>query len=107
MFSKKEIGFRILKLRRSLNLSQQKFADKLDINRSTLSHIESGDTGFSIEVLYKIVEHYPISYDMVMNGIEPLGQLKKENEELKARLNDLEKLNVTQEELIGYLKKEK
>lgn len=106
MFSKKEIGFRILKLRRSLNLSQEEFVQPLGINRSTLSHIEAGDSGFSIEVLYNIVAHYPTTYEQIMNGVDAQKAFREENEELRSRLEDLQKLNLTQEELIGYLKKQ-
>lgn len=43
------LGQNIRDIRKSLHLTQEQFAEKLDINPQVMSHIETGNTGISIE----------------------------------------------------------
>ena len=57
------IGQNVREIRRSLNLTQEEFAEELNINAQFLSQIETGKTGISIDnainicnfIKYKII----------------------------------------------------
>ena len=51
-----EIGQRIRKSRKALDLSQEELAEKVGISATHMSHIETGNTKLSLEVFAKLVE---------------------------------------------------
>ena len=53
---KKEFGKRVRQYRKTMGLSQMKFAEKADITFQTLSSIEHGITFPSYPILMKIIE---------------------------------------------------
>lgn len=55
------VGNRIAKLRGDKKLSQQKFANEADIERSYLTHIEKGRKNISLSTLKKITAALDIS----------------------------------------------
>ena len=52
----KEIGRRIVKLRKHKKLTQEDLAGMADIDRSYLSEVESGYKNISVQVLKKIAD---------------------------------------------------
>jgi transcriptional regulator with XRE-family HTH domain len=58
---KEKIGVRITQLRKEKNLSQQKFANEADIERTFLTHIEKGRKNISVGTLHKITLALEIS----------------------------------------------
>ena len=64
MVDKKEIGRRVKELRLSRDLKQLELAEMLNLSRATISNVESGNRGLSLESLKKICEvfHVDISY---------------------------------------------
>ncbi len=58
---KEKIGVRITQLRKEKKLSQQKFANEADIERTFLTHIEKGRKNISVGTLYKITSALEIS----------------------------------------------
>ncbi len=58
---KVKIGVRITQLRKDKNLSQQKFANEADIERTFLTHIEKGRKNISVGTLHKITSALEIS----------------------------------------------
>lgn len=58
------LGDRIKEYRKSNNLTQQTFSKMLDMGRSTLSQVESGDNKGTIEFIHKLskVTNKPISF---------------------------------------------
>ncbi len=50
-------------------LTQEAFCQFLDITRSGLSQIESGQIGPSLELLNKIVDEFNVSFDWIIAGI--------------------------------------
>lgn len=58
---KQRIGERIVQLRKTKNLSQQKFAYVADMERTYLNHIEKGRKNISIGTLEKILTGLEIS----------------------------------------------
>ena len=58
---KEKIGLRITELRKAKKLSQQKFANEADIERSFFTHIEKGRKNISIGTLKKVTNALDIS----------------------------------------------
>ena len=58
---KETIGLRITALRKAKKLSQQKFANEADIERSFLTHIEKGRKNISVGTLQKVTNALGIS----------------------------------------------
>lgn len=54
---KQKVGQRIKELRTQLNLSQEAVANKAEIERTFMTHVENGRRNVSIETLEKIVSH--------------------------------------------------
>lgn len=61
MSVKKEFGNRIKELRQAQNLSQEKFALQIDMDRTYLASIESGKRNVSLENIKKLAEGFEIS----------------------------------------------
>ena len=61
MSIKKEFGNRIKELRQAQNLSQEKFALQIDMDRTYLASIESGKRNVSLENIKKLAEGFEIS----------------------------------------------
>jgi transcriptional regulator with XRE-family HTH domain len=55
------VGQRITQLRTKKELSQQKFANEADIERSYLSHVEKGRKNISLNTLQKITSALGVS----------------------------------------------
>ena len=58
---KKEVGSKIAKLRKSKGLTQEKFAELIDINISSLSNIETGNNFPSPQTFEKIIKKLKIN----------------------------------------------
>lgn len=58
---KSKIGLRIKQLRVDKKLSQQKFANRADIERTFLTHIENGRKNISVGTLQKVLDALEIS----------------------------------------------
>lgn len=68
------IGHNLAKIRKELNLSQEKFAEKLNMSRSFISQLEAPgvDTGVSIDTLFLIATTYNIDIRRFFDGYEEL-----------------------------------
>ncbi len=66
---KKIIGQRIKLLRLQKNLSQEKFALQIHMDRTYLASVESGKRNISIENIYKISQGLNISLENFFRGI--------------------------------------
>ncbi len=62
----------ILELRRSLNLTQDEFAEKLLVTRQAVSRWENGDTTPNIDTLKLIAKTFDVSVDYMLG--DPAGQ---------------------------------
>ena len=55
------------------NLTPAKFADKLQVNRSIISHILNGRNNASLDVVMKILLEMPyVNTEWLLNGTEPM-----------------------------------
>ena len=64
----KETAARIRNLRKQHRFTQEKAAELMGIDRRSLSHIENGSKGCSIDLLIRISDVYRISLDYLLLG---------------------------------------
>ena len=65
----KNVGERIRSRRKQLNLSQEKLAQKADVDRTYLAGVEQGKRNISIRNLEKILSALEISFADFFTGI--------------------------------------
>ncbi len=63
-----EIGQRIRKYRKALGMSQEQLAERADISVTHMSHIETGNTKLSLQVLVDIAGALGESTDIILFG---------------------------------------
>lgn len=59
---------RVIQIRTDADLSQSKFAEKLNLSRSTVSLIEKGERKLTPRTLSSIVERFGVNYDWLTTG---------------------------------------
>lgn len=64
--NKNLIGLRLKDLRNSLNLSQEKFANKCGLSQTTYSHYETGFNLITTTNAYSICKNYNVSMDWLV-----------------------------------------
>ena len=62
-----EIGQRIRKVRKAHGLSQEELAEKVNISTTHMSHIETGNTKSSLQVLVDIATTLEVCTDDLLN----------------------------------------
>lgn len=67
-----EIGKRIRKYRKACHLSQEDLAARVDISTTHMSHIETGNTKLSLQVLAALAQEMAVSTDELLFG-RPCG----------------------------------
>lgn len=70
MYSIKESGKRLAGLRKRINKTQEQVAEELGIAVSTLSKIERGERGCSVDMLDLFSQYYSVSVDEILYGYE-------------------------------------
>ena len=70
MTIKEKFGHRVKELRQARNLSQEKFALQIDMDRTYLASIESGKRNVSLENINKIASGLGISLEDLFRGIK-------------------------------------
>lgn len=63
---------RIIKIRKALDMSQEKFCEKLSFSRSGLANIESGKNSVNDRLIYAICKEYDVNEDYIRYGKEPM-----------------------------------
>ena len=66
----KKLGLTIIKLRKELGLSQEKFALEADIDRRYMSDLENGRRNPSLEIIEKIAKRLGISISSLFKKVE-------------------------------------
>lgn len=61
-----EMGQRIRRYRKALNLSQEQLAEKVGISVTHMSHIETGNTKLSLPVLVSIAKILSVQTDAII-----------------------------------------
>ncbi|MCM1083229.1 MAG: helix-turn-helix domain-containing protein [Clostridium sp.] len=65
----KELGSRIKELRKNIGLSQEKFALKIDMDRTYFATVESGKRNVSLLNIEKIAKGFEISISELFEGV--------------------------------------
>ncbi len=87
------IGQRIRRFRRAHNMAQEELAEKVGISTTHMSHIETGNTKLSLQVLVALAAALEVRTDDLLFDNPPVG-ISNTNEEI-ARLME----NCTSQEL--------
>ena len=63
-------GNKIKQLRQNLGLSQEKFASKIEMDRTYYSQVEAGKRNISLENIYKIAKGFNISLEELFKNVK-------------------------------------
>lgn len=66
---KKKFGDRVRELRLEANLSQEKFALSIDMDRTYLASVENGKRNISLENIAKIANGFNITIEELFKGM--------------------------------------
>lgn len=80
----KNIGMKIREIRKKANLTQDKFAQKLDTKRSNISYYEIGKMMISTADLKQICETFGVSADYIVGNID-INIKRDKKSKLKAK----------------------
>jgi len=96
-----EVGKRVKEIRKSLGLTQKKFAQKIGIGNSYISGIERGFKNPKFDFFFKLALLFNISLDYLFFGIEPMSIKDKIGTKKDERkyVNDI----VTREDLLWFM----
>lgn len=61
-------GERIRLIRKELNLTLEKFGEKLGVQRSAVSKIERGERGLTDQMIISICREFNVNYDYLVDG---------------------------------------
>lgn len=61
-------GERIKEIRKSLNLTLEKFGEKLGVGKAAISNIEKGNRNLTEQMAKSICREYNVSYDYLTEG---------------------------------------
>ena len=61
-------GERVREIRKELNLTLEKFGEKLGVGKSAISKIEKGRVNLSDQMAISICREYNVNYDYLMDG---------------------------------------
>ena len=100
-YDMKRSGAYIQSLRIRNGYTQNELAKAININQSSLSRIEFGRKGCSVDLFIQLSELFHVSLDALILGIEPDVTLKTErNMRLKADITELiDQLTLLKEQL--------
>lgn len=66
---KEKFGNRVRALRTQANLSQEKFALLIEMDRTYLASLENGKRNVSLENIYKIARGFNITMEQLFSGL--------------------------------------
>ncbi|MDP1726517.1 MAG: helix-turn-helix transcriptional regulator [Bacteroidota bacterium] len=90
-----ELNKRVLSVMEAKNLSRTAFASLLEISLPVLTHIGSGRNKPGLELIQKILTHFPdIDPDWLLLGLKTMFREKAEKPDISSELNNLNNLNV-------------
>ncbi|MES0491405.1 MAG: helix-turn-helix transcriptional regulator [Leptospirales bacterium] len=82
------IGERLGDFRKAIGISQTEMSNKANLNRSYVTHIETGKSTPSFDFLVKLMDTYNLSIDWLLTGNGPMT-LKECDDDLKTSDDDL------------------
>lgn len=66
---KKEFGLRVRELRLAQNISQEKFAERVNLHRTYIGSIERGERNVSLENIQKLSKALNINISALVQGL--------------------------------------
>ena len=108
-------GERVREIRKELNLTLEKFGEKLGVGKTAISKIEKGENSLTDQMLKSICREYNANYDYLMNGegemFDDLPQTVLDELCVQYNLDDLDRSLVEMyiempEQVRDYLKQE-
>jgi transcriptional regulator with XRE-family HTH domain len=100
-----EIGKRIRQVRNSHGLKQDEFAEKIGVNRHSLSRIESGKQQPPLDILGALWSVYKVDANWLINGVESSPVDNVDVQKLESDLAKSEQSLAETREIIQLLKK--
>lgn len=91
-----EIGIKLNQLRKLSGMTQEQFAEKLNVSRQTISKWETGNTSPDLESIVRVCKIFHVSLDdLLMEGdvMEEKTDAARKNDE-QITLDDLMKMNL-------------
>lgn len=91
-----EIGTKLNQLRKLSGMTQEQFAEKLNVSRQTVSKWETGNTSPDLESIVRVCRIFHVSSDdLLLNGEEMEGETNVTNKnDEQITLDDLMKMNL-------------
>lgn len=80
---------RIKKVRKTLNLTQQEFADRLCIKRNTVATYETGKSNPSDAAVVLICREFNVNEEWLRNGTGDMFRKSRRNDEITAFFGDV------------------
>lgn len=80
---------RIKKIRKELDLTQQKFADRLGVKRNTVGQWECGINSLTEQTINSICREFNINEEWLRTGEGDMYRKRTRNQELQAFINDV------------------
>ena len=84
----KKIGFFLKELRKEKGITQEKFAEKLNVSGRTVSRWETGNNMPDISLLIEIVDFFDVSIPEIINGERKSEIMNEEVKEVADKLSD-------------------
>ena len=81
--------YRVKKLRKELDLTQQKFADKLGVKRNTVGQWECGINPLTDQIINSICREFDVSETWLRTGEGEMFIAKTRNQQLADFVNDV------------------
>lgn len=73
------INNRVKQLRKSLDLTLDKFGKRVGVTRTAISNIENGNRGVTDQMFKSICREFNVREEWLRDGIEPIHDLSEEN----------------------------
>lgn len=73
------INDRVKQLRKSLNLTLDKFGERVGVTKTAISNIENGNRGVTEQMFKSICREFNVREEWLRDGIEPVYDLSEEN----------------------------
>lgn len=93
----KEMGQRIMLRRKSLRLTQEELAEKMDVSTQMISNLELGKKAIRPENLAKVCDILDVSADYVLTGS------KRQKEEINTLIEKLMELSENELKIISSM----
>jgi transcriptional regulator with XRE-family HTH domain len=98
---KKQIGLRLKALRTGKGISQQELANELNIDRTTLSKIETGENPPVAAILLELKRIFSISIDWLLTGEGP-GPMESYERDINELLTAIYEKQVVKHAVLSF-----